>query len=254
MTGSDIVRRGTAGVPPAGQADGRDVQPRLLVLLLPVQGDALPGQPLPHGRRAAGAVRPPAHRGAPGAARQHRLAGRRAHPDGRGLLPAGHGVRGEVPAAGDDGRVHDPDQRHAHRRRAGRVLQGARLPGRDQHRRPAVHARRLPGGPGRRAHLRPRAPRPGAAPRARRGGQHADHAPPGQRGPPRRGVPVPARRVRLALHAVHPDHRAAARPADRRPARGAGAGPGPGPARRRGPPGATARSTARRAASSRTAP
>ncbi len=82
---------------------------------------------------------------------------------------------------------------------------------------PPGDARRLPRGPRRRADV-------GAGPararatlqEARRRVQHPDDPPPGERRPPARGLPLPARRPRLALHPVHPDHRAAAGAEDRR--------------------------------------
>ena len=64
---------------------------------------------------------------------------------------------------------------------------------------PPDDARRLPRGPRRRADLGPRAARSRDAQEARRRVQHADHAPPRERRPPARGLPLPARRARLAL-------------------------------------------------------
>ena len=99
---------------------GRDLQPRLQVLLLPVEGDALPGQPLPDGRRACSStyIRQllEAHSAAP---RGHdRLAGRRADADGARLLPARRRARRAASARpGQRVATHDPDQRHAARRR-----------------------------------------------------------------------------------------------------------------------------------------
>ena len=46
----------------------------------------------------------------------------------------------KVSQAGDDDGIHDPDQWHTDRRRVGGLLQAARLPGRDQHRRPVGDA------------------------------------------------------------------------------------------------------------------
>ena len=54
---------GAAGSPRVscdGQADGRGLQPGLRVLLLPVQGDAVPGVQVPDGRRSAGDLPAPA--------------------------------------------------------------------------------------------------------------------------------------------------------------------------------------------------
>ena len=52
---------------------------------------------------------------------------------------------GSLPPSRPADRAHDPDQRHAARRRVVRVLRRARLPRRPQHRRPARDARRLSG-------------------------------------------------------------------------------------------------------------
>ena len=85
---------------------------------------------------------------------------------------------------GNDGRVHDPDERHAHRRRAGGLLQGARLPGRDQHRRAA--ARCTTPTASTRAASRPSSGSCAGSERlqaARRRVQRADHAAPRQRRP-----------------------------------------------------------------------
>ena len=114
-----------------------------------------------------------------------RLAGRRADADGRRLLPAGHRLRREVPPARDDDRVHHPDQRDAHRRRIGGVLQGARLPRRDQHRRAARRCTTRTAWTGaarRRSSGSCRGLETPAGARCRV--QHADHAPPRQRRPP----------------------------------------------------------------------
>src|SRR5574337_2172435 len=88
----DELARGHAGharrVPPAREAHGSRLQPRLLVLLLPLQGDALPGLTLPDGRGPPRDVPPPADRGPLAlAGRDDRLAGRRADADGARLLP-----------------------------------------------------------------------------------------------------------------------------------------------------------------------
>ena len=91
--------------------------------------------------------------------------------------------RAEILQAGDDDRVYDPDQRHLDRRRVGRFLQGAQLPGGDQHRRPAGHARRLPRRQRRPTHFRQGDARAQLSAEAWRGVQHADHAAPRQRRP-----------------------------------------------------------------------
>ncbi len=83
------MRRGAARLPRHGEAARRGLQPGLRLLLLPPQGGALPRQRLPHDRRAARDVRPPAHRGASRARGDLHLAGRRADADGARLLPAG---------------------------------------------------------------------------------------------------------------------------------------------------------------------
>ena len=88
-----------------------------------------------------------------------RLAGRRADDDGPRLLPPVDRAAAAVRAAGAADPEHDADQRHAARRRVGRVPEGARVPGRDLDRRATGDARRLPGRQGRQAHLRPGAAR-----------------------------------------------------------------------------------------------
>ena len=55
--------RGSARLPRDGEADGSDLQPRLRVLLLPLQGDALPEQQVPDGRGSPGDLHSPAARG-----------------------------------------------------------------------------------------------------------------------------------------------------------------------------------------------
>ena len=76
-------------------------------------------------------------------------------------------------APGQQRRVHDPDERHAARRRVGDVLQGERLPGRALDRRPARDARRLSGQQGRQGHLRPGHARARASPGGGRGVERA---------------------------------------------------------------------------------
>ena len=137
-----------------------------------------------------------------------RLAGRRADADGARLLPPLGRARRALPAAGPARRVHDPDERHAARRRVGRVLRRARLPGRDLDRRPARDPRRLPREQGRQGHVRPGHARARGTCARRRRVERADHDPRRQRRPRARGVPLPARRVRRPLRPVHPDRRA----------------------------------------------
>ena len=77
---------------------------------------------------------------------------------------------------------------------------------------PRGDARCLSRGQGRRADLRQGDARAGVPEATRRRVQRADHAPPRQRRPSRRGLSLPARRVRRALHPVHSDRRATATP------------------------------------------
>ena len=203
---------GAAGVPPAREADGGSVQPRLLLLLLPLQGDALSGLAVPDGRRAARGVPPAADRGAcDGAGGRDRLAGRGADDDGARVLPPLGRAGAAVPAAGAAGGVHDPDERDAPGRGVGGVLQGARLPGRSLDRRSAGDARRLPGQQGGQGVVRSgdKRARPFAFCRGRV--ERADDRARAQRRTRQRRVPLPARRVRRTLHPVHPDHRARCR-------------------------------------------
>ena len=65
-------------------------------------------------------------------------------------------LRRALQEAGPAGRLHDPDQRHAARRRVVRLLQEAQVPGRPERRRPARAARRLPRRQGRHGDLRRR--------------------------------------------------------------------------------------------------
>ena len=136
------------------------------------------------------------------------------------------------PAAGTARDVHDPDERHAARRRVGGVLQGERLPRRALDRRAEGAARRLPGEQGRQGLVRPGDARARAPAGGGRRVERADDGPRRQRRPRARGVPLPPRRVRRAVRPVHPDHRAAWR---RRTRTG----------RCPGRPGATGRSTSR---------
>ena len=115
---------------------------------------------------------------------------------------------------------------------------------------PPDDARRLPGGPRRRADVGAGAARARDAQAARRRVQHADHAPPGERRPPARGLPLPARRPRLAVSSSSSRSSSGCR---RRGSTSASTRSScrPGsPARRPGARGATGRSTARRASSS----
>ena len=102
----DHAGAGAARVPPARQADGRGLQPRLRVLLLPVEGDALPGQPVPDGGRAARDLHAAADRGAAGAGGDDRLAGRRADADGPRLLPPLGRARRAATCGRASGRVY----------------------------------------------------------------------------------------------------------------------------------------------------
>ena len=125
----------------------------------------------------------------------------------------------QVRRAGPADPQHDPDERHPAGRRVGRVPEGERVPGRHLDRRAAGDARRLPGGQGRQADVRPGDARPGraAAPRGRL--ERADHHPRGQRRPRPPGVRVLARRAGRDVHPVHSRSSSAAteaEPADRR--------------------------------------
>ena len=155
--------------------------------------------------RHARALHPPADRGAPDARGHHRLAGRRADADGARVLPPGRGARKALCTARHDRAAHHPDQRHQGRRGLGALLRRERLPRGSQHRRAARAARRLPARQGRQADLRQGRARPRGATRARRPVERAHHRQRGQRGAPGRGLPLPARPVRLRVRAVHPD-------------------------------------------------
>jgi hypothetical protein len=75
-----------------------------------------------------------------------RLAGRRAHHDGPGFLPAVRRAGTHVRRAGPTGPQHDPDERQPAQRRAGQVPAHPPLPG-HQHRpapRPVPHPRPRP--------------------------------------------------------------------------------------------------------------
>src|SRR3954454_13348450 len=58
-------------VPPAREADRRSLQPRLLVLLLPLEGDAVPGLAVPDGGGTARDVHPSVDRGSRDRPRSH---------------------------------------------------------------------------------------------------------------------------------------------------------------------------------------
>ena len=74
---------GSAALPVMAKPTGAGLQPGLRAVLLPVEGDAVSGQPVPDGRGPAGGLSPPADRGARAVPRGGgRLAGRRAHHDG----------------------------------------------------------------------------------------------------------------------------------------------------------------------------
>src|ERR1017187_6685200 len=76
---------GSRLLPCAGEADGSGVQPRLQVLLLPVEGGAVSGERLPDGGRSAGDLHPPTAGVAAGAG-DACVAGRRADADGARVL------------------------------------------------------------------------------------------------------------------------------------------------------------------------
>ena len=140
-----------------------------------------------------------------------------------------------LPAAGPARREHDPDERHAARRRVGRVLRRATTSWSDS--RSTGRARfTTPTGSTRAASARSTRSCAGSTTCARCGRvERPDDDPRRQRRPRTRGLPVPPRRVRCAVHPVHPDPRAASR----RP---------PRTGRCRGRRGATVPSTSRREA------
>ena len=75
--------RHSARLPPARQADRSGLQSRLRVLLLPLEGDALPGQPLPDGATRCSSTTSASSSSRTRAARgRHRVAGRRADAHG----------------------------------------------------------------------------------------------------------------------------------------------------------------------------
>ena len=212
-----------AGLPPAGQAERVDLQHRLHVLLLPVQGIAVPERQAPHVRGHARGLHPPVARVAPHATGHGGLAGWRADADeARVLSPRGRTGR-EAPPARPDRAAHLPDQRPADRRRLVRVLQAAQLPRRPERRRPARAARHLPGRPPRPGHLRPGDARLAVPAQARGRLQHPVHGQRRQPAPRPRGLSLLPRRARREVGAVHPDHRARHRADDRRSPTRAGA-------------------------------
>ena len=102
---------------------------------------------------------------------------------------------------------HPADERHAARRRVGRVPVRERVPRRHLHRRAAGDARRVSRRQGREADVRPGHPRPRRPEAARRRLERPDHGARRQRRPRPRRLPIPARRPRRRLRPVHPDHR-----------------------------------------------
>ena len=109
---------------------------------------------------------------------------------------------------GQSGAAYDSDQRPAARRRLVRVLQGARFSCRAERRWPSRAPRQVSGRPPRSRDLRPGDARLAGAPPARRRLQHPVHHQRRQPGPWPRGLPLPARRTRRHVDAVHPDRRA----------------------------------------------
>ena len=145
-------------VPRAGQAERSDLQSRLQVLLLPVEGGALPGQRFRMADESARDVHPPAARRPQPRSGGHRgVAGRRADADGpRRSSGARSRCVEQVSAPGRQAhRAHDSDQRHAARRRLVRAsfAKHGSWSG-CQHRRAARAARRVSGRQGRPADVR----------------------------------------------------------------------------------------------------
>ena len=210
-TRSDVTgtaRERPAGLPLAREAERIDLQHRLHLLLLPVQGIAVPERQAPHVRGHARGLYPPIAGVASRAASHRGLAGRRAHADEARLLRACNRTCREVPSARPDRAAHIPDQRPAARRRLVRVLQAAQFPRRPQRRRPARTARHLPRRPPRPRHIRPRDARPGVPAQARGRLQHPVHGQRGQPAPWPHRLSLLSRRAGREVGAVHPDHRA----------------------------------------------
>ena len=137
--------RAVTAFPRDGQARRLGVQSRLHLLLLSEQADAARrSRRRPHGRRRARALRarlhPERHR------RRGRLfvAGRRADAARPRLLPEGRRAAEEACEVRAADRERPADQRHAARRGLGAFPEGAPLPRRSVHRRPARYSRPLP--------------------------------------------------------------------------------------------------------------
>ena len=136
-----------AELSPARQAQRLDLQHRLRVLLLPVEGSALSQRQAPHVGGDARELYPPAAGIPPHARGDGRLAGGRADPDEARILRARGRTGGKIPPARPDGSADLSDQRPAARRRLVRLLQETQLSRRPQRRRAARAARRLPARP-----------------------------------------------------------------------------------------------------------
>ncbi len=209
------ARERPAGLPSAGQAERVHLQHRLHLLLLPVEGIAVPERQAPHVRGHARGLHPPVARVAPHAAGHRRLAGWRAHADEARVLPPRGRAGREAPPSRADRSAHLPDQRPADRRRLVRVLQAAQLPRRLERRRPARAARHLPGRPPRQGHVRPGDARLAVPAQARGRLQHPVHRQRRQPAPRPRRLSLLPRRTRREVGAVHSDHRARHRADDR---------------------------------------
>ena len=184
------------------------MQHRLHLLLLPVQGGAVPEREAPHVRGHARGLHPPAAGVAPHAAGHGGLAGRRAHADEARVLPPRGGAGRQAPACGADRAAHLPDQRTAARRRLVRVLQAARLPRGLERRRPARAARRLSRRPPRPGHLRSGDARLALPAQTRGRLQHPVHGERRQPAARPHRLSLLPRRAGCQVGAVHPHHRA----------------------------------------------